>query len=72
MNSSQAIENLYKIIAERETPLEAKNLITAVVSNVLSDLQENGQAVTAQAIDEGLSKYADDFMEAAKKKPDVA
>lgn len=66
MNSAKSIESVYEIINKLMGPIEAKNSVCDIVFNAISELQENGLPVTADAIEKLLSEKASDYLEASK------
>lgn len=66
MSTGQSIERLYKAIEKVAGPVEAKNSVSDVVFISISRLQDEGIQVTEQSINEYISKFADDFIEASK------
>lgn len=72
MKTSESIQVLYDIVSNLKGPLAAKNFVADCVYGVITDLQEEKQSITAEAIEERLKKVADDFMTVSKSKNDVA
>lgn len=66
MNTAKSIERLYKAIEKVAGPVEAKNSVSDVVFISISRLQDEGIPVTEQSINEYISKFANDFIEASK------
>lgn len=66
MKSSESIAILYNIINEKMGSIEAKNFISDVLYNALSQLEDEGQAITEKSIEIKLQVKANDFLEASK------
>lgn len=66
MKSSKSLESLYNTINQLCGPIEAKKFLSTTMYNVISDLQENGQPVTEEAIEKKLAETATDFLKASK------
>ena len=67
MSVTESMEELYKIAEKLENAQEARQLLVAIFSNVLSEIQDEGLEVTAQEVEKRLQNYLNDFIEAAKK-----
>ena len=61
MNSSESLIILYEVILELKGPIHAKKFITTALSNVVSDILEEGLPLTAAEIDRRLAKEASEF-----------
>lgn len=70
MTTSEHIEILYKIIDQHLGPIQAKNFVSEVVFNIISELQEEQKPITAKEIDSRLSKKVSEYQQASKS--DVA
>ncbi len=66
MTTEKSIERLYKAIEKFAGPVEAKNSVSDVIFISISRLQDQYLPVTEQSINEYVSKFADDFIEASK------
>jgi hypothetical protein len=66
MKTSEYLEILYKIIDQHMGPIEAKNFVSEVIFNIISELQEEHKTITAQEIDSRLSKKVNEYQQAAK------
>lgn len=47
-------------------PKEAKNFVSEIIFNVISEIQEEDKAVTEDEIEKKLSKKAEDYLRASK------
>lgn len=66
MNTGKSIERLYKAIEKVAGPVEARNSVADVVFISINRLQDEGVEITEQSINEYITKFADDFIEASK------
>ena len=67
MKTAESLAALYTIINKLMGPVEAKKSLTAAMSLVISDLQEEGLSITPELIDERLKIYVNDFIEVDRK-----
>ncbi len=72
MNTSESLETLYRIILELKGPKEAKKFTSDVLYGVICEIQDEGQEVSAIALDRKLAKIASDFKQVAHKTSGVA
>lgn len=61
MKASESLIILYEVIHELKGPIHAKRFVTTAVSNVVSEILEEGLPLTAEEIDRRLAKEAQDF-----------
>ena len=66
MNPGKSIITLYKILEKEFGPAEARMSVSAILSNVIGELQDEGIPVTEERINEGLAKSVDDYGQASK------
>lgn len=71
MKMKEAMESLYNVIYELSGPIEAKNMVSNAIFNIITDLQDEGLAITGDAIEARLVECAKNFIYASKK-PEVA
>jgi uncharacterized protein YqgV (UPF0045/DUF77 family) len=72
MKTNESMEALFKIISKILGPIEAKKSVVNAVYCVISDLQDEGLPVTAEAIETRLAAYVDDYVQVARKNEDAA
>lgn len=72
MKAAESIQALYEIVEKIKGPHAAREFIVGEISILLSELQDEKISVTAEAIEERLSKVANDFITVTKNKNDVA
>ena len=70
MKTSQNLEILYRIMYKHMGPIEAKNFLSDVIFNIISELQEEQSPVTAEEIDSRLSRKVAEYQKASNS--DVA
>ncbi len=66
MNTSKHIETLYHIINQHMGPIEAKNFVSEILFNAISELQEEQKPISEEEIEKKLSKKVQDYQQAAK------
>lgn len=64
MKTAQSLESLYQVINELHGPIAAKDFVSGAVYNAVSELQETGSQITADALEKILNDLAQDFLEA--------
>jgi hypothetical protein len=70
MTTGKSLATIYQILNKKLGPADARMTVTAILGNVIADLQDEGQPVTESAIDSRLAKAADDYIQVTKS--DVA
>ncbi|MBY0518462.1 MAG: hypothetical protein K2P81_16240 [Bacteriovoracaceae bacterium] len=66
MKAAKSIATLYKIVKETSGDIEAKNFVTDILFNILSDLHEQNIPVSEESIEKLLEENAQDFIQASK------
>jgi hypothetical protein len=66
MNTGKSLVTLYQILDKKLGASEARMTVTAILGNVIADLQDEGLPVTETAIDSRLAKAAEDYIQATK------
>lgn len=66
MNNHSSIEFLYQKIKSKHGKTTAKKAVTAILSNILDDLEEEGLEVSESNISSRLSEVVKDFDQAIK------
>ncbi len=66
MNSSKHIEILYHLINKHMGPVEAKNFVSEILFNAISELQEEQKPISEEEIEKKLSKKVQDYQHASK------
>jgi hypothetical protein len=67
MSISQSMSQLYDVFEKLEGPIEAKELLVALLQNSLSDIHDEGLKVTPEEIERRLLSSINDYLEVAKK-----
>jgi hypothetical protein len=67
MNAQQSIESLYKLFEKLQGPTEARELIDAITSNVITDIRDEGLPYTQAEFDRRVISHINDYLEVAKK-----
>lgn len=67
MNTIKSMADLINIISKVATPVEAKELITNIIFNAISEIQEEGLFVTEKELQKRINSSLNDFLEVAKK-----
>lgn len=71
MSAAESMATLYGILEKYLGPDEAKKSVTAIVFNVLKQIQEEKQKVTKNTLNQYLARYAEEYMKAAKNVRDL-
>jgi hypothetical protein len=66
MSTSKHIEILYRIINQHMGPVEAKNFVSEILFNAISELQEEQKSISEEEIEKKLSKKVQDYQKASK------
>ena len=66
MDSAKSLSVLYDIINKMLGPIGAKKAVSTAVSLVISDLQDEGIAITPEILEKRIYDYVQDFVEASK------
>lgn len=66
MNNHRSIECLYQLIRSKYGKIRARKAVTAILSNILDELEEEGLEVTESNIASRLSEVAKDIDQAIK------
>ncbi len=66
MDSAKSLSVLYGIINKMLGPIGAKKAVSTAVSLVISDLQDEGIAITPEVLEKRIYDYVQDFVEASK------
>ncbi len=66
MDSAKSLSVLYDIINKMLGPIGAKKAVSTAVSLVISDLQDEGIAITPEVLEKRIYDYVQDFIEASK------
>lgn len=66
MTASESIKTLYDIFEKMYGASKAGSSVSVILTTAIGDIQDDGLAVTEEAISQKLSKYAQDFLEASK------
>jgi hypothetical protein len=66
MDSAKSLSTLYDIINKMLGPVGAKKAVSTAVSLVISDLQDEGIAITPEILEKRIYDYVQDFVEASK------
>lgn len=61
MKTAQYLENLYRVGLKLHNGNNAKDFVTTLIFNVLSDIQDEKLEVTAEEIEKRLKVMSDDF-----------
>ena len=72
MKASQSLSILYNIVNKKSGSIEAKNLVSTAVYNIIADLQDEGLEVNEKNIEQRLAQVTNDFITVTKNKNDVA
>ena len=67
MRTSQDMGDLYRIIDELAGSTQAKEALVTMLYNVVTELQEDGLAVTNDNLEERIHNYVKDFKEVSDK-----
>lgn len=65
-NSSESLEQLYKLFLRLKGPKEAQELVVAVVTNSIYEIQNEGLEFTAEIFSEKVTAQVNDFLKVAK------
>lgn len=66
MKTEKSVEVLYHTMKSKFGRSEARQTVSAVLGNILDDLEEEGIEVSEEEVSKRLAKVAEDFVEAAK------
>ena len=66
MDSAKSLSVLYGIINKMLGLIGAKKAVSTAVSLVISDLQDEGIAITPEVLEKRIYDYVQDFVEASK------
>lgn len=66
MSTSKHIETLYNIINQHMGPVEAKNFVSEILFNAISELQEEEKLISEEEIEKKLSQKVQDYQKASK------
>ncbi|MBA2405206.1 MAG: hypothetical protein H0V66_10580 [Bdellovibrionales bacterium] len=67
MNTTRSMVELYKLFERLKGPVEARELIVAIVFNNIADIQDEGLVMTAEELDKRMNAHINDYLEVAKK-----
>lgn len=67
MKASESLSELYRIISIAINERAARESVQSAIGNVMYEIHEAGEEVTAENIDRRLELYVNDFIEVAKK-----
>ena len=70
MTATKAIEQIYNLLANELSPLEAKEGVAAILSIVIDELVEEGLDVSEENLNERLMLSYSEFKSAASKSVD--
>lgn len=67
MEMAKAVTDLYSLFEKLQGPVEAKELVVAIISVTFSEMQEEGIQITPEELEKRIIASANDFLEVAKK-----
>ena len=67
MNITRSMAELYNLFERLKGPIEARELIVAIVYNNMVDIQDEGLPMTAEELDKRISANINDYLDVAKK-----
>jgi hypothetical protein len=65
-STSKHIETLYRILNQHMDSVEAKTVVSEILYNAISELQEEGRPISEEEIELKLSKKVKDYHQASK------
>lgn len=66
MKMAKAMTDLYSLFDKLQGPVEARELVVAIVSTTFSEMQEEGIKITPEELEKRIIASANDFLEVAK------
>ena len=66
MKTIKSMAELFNIFSKLTNPIEAKELITTIVFNAISEIQEDGLAMTEKELEKRINDKLNDYLEVAK------